>query len=123
MITQIKNKREEIDNIEKEITTNAEKADYQLHLDYQNFTNYKEGVNKTIKSLENEYKNIIQINKIRENILKEEISKNQSLERNIENITKKIILLQNYGKFIHIVFDSPFFTEEINKYDLKEKKY
>ena len=32
-------------------------------------------------------------------------------------------ILQNYGKFIHIVFDSPFFTEEINKYDLKEKKY
>ena len=123
LITQIKNKREEIDNIEKEITTNAEKADYQLHLDYQNFSNYKEGVNKEIKSLENEYKNIIQLNKIRENILKGEISKNQSLERNIENITKKIILLQNYGKFIHIVFDSPFFIEEINKYDLKEKKY
>ena len=123
LITQIKNKREEIENIQNEITTNAEKADHQLHLDYQNFFNFKEGVSKKIKNLENEYMNTLQIKKERENILKEEISINQRLERNIENITKQIILLQNYGKFIHIVFDSPFFIEEINKYDLKEKRY
>ena len=123
LITQIKYKRDEIDNIQKEITANAENADYQYHLDYKNFLNFKEDVNQKIKSLEDEYMNIKQINKVRENILREESLKNQSLERNIENITKQIILLQNYGKFLHIVFESPFFLEEINKYDLKEKRY
>ena len=116
LITEIKKKRDEIDYLKKEITANAEKADYQYHLDSKNFINFKEDVNKKIKNLEEEYINIREINKIRENILREESLKNQSLERKIENITKQIILLQNYAKFLHIVFDIPFFLEEISKY-------
>ena len=123
LITEIKKKRDEIDYLQKEITANAEKADYQYHLDSKNFINFKEDVNKKIKNLEEEYINIREINKIRENILREESLKNQSLERKIENITKQIILLQNYAKFLHIVFDIPFFLDEIDKYDLREKRY
>ena len=123
LITQIKSKRDEIDNLQKEITTNANNVDYQFHQDYKIFFDFKENISKKVKNLEDEYINIKQINKKKENILKEETLKNQNLEINIAIMTKQIILLQNYARFLHSALDSPFFLEDLNKYDLREKRY
>ena len=123
LITQIKNKRNEINNLSEEINSKLNEAEYQYQSDYRDFLIFEENINKKIKSQAEQY-NKLQKSKINaENTYMEAAIKSQHLEAHIESMTKQIILSQNYAKFIHKFFNSPFFFDELSKINLKEKKY
>ena len=123
LITQLKEKRNQISNLDKEISSKLSKAENELNSDYKNFIHLEENFNNSIKKQEEEFNNLRQLTTKGENAYLEELLISQNLEQKIENITKRIILLQNYAKFIHKVLDIPFFFEDLNKINLKEKKY
>ena len=56
-------------------------------------------------------------------ILIEEANLNKKLEEKCENIIKNIVLLKNYGSFIHKVFKTPFIYDELSNEKIIWKKY
>ena len=123
LITHIKERRNELCNLDKAIADNLNNAEMQFNTDYKNFINFEEDIITKEKQEQEESNNLRnKISNIENTYIKTKL-KTQYLEQNIESTTKQIILLQSYAKFIHKVFDSPFFFEEIKNLKLKDKKY
>ena len=123
LITQIKGNKDKINNLEKEISTKLKQAEKQFLADYKSFKILEENVNKSIKKRDREFNSVREITIKKEKDYFEEELVMMSLEHKIENITKQIILLQTFSKFICKVFNLPFFFEEINEMNSKDKKY
>ena len=123
LITQLINKRIEINSLKEEINSNLNKAEYNYYLDMNNFVNFEVNLNKKVKSLEEKYNSLRNLSLNKENTLSEIELITRRLERNIEDVTKQIILLQKNAKFIHEIFNVPFFFEKMDEIKFKEKKY
>ena len=123
LITQIRDKRNEINDLQNEISSKLKEAEYQFLSDKRDFLIFEENLNKKLKNLQEQFnKEQMQTIKTENKYFETEII-TRDLESKIENMAKQIMLLQKYARFIHNVFNSPFFLEEINQLDLKEKKY
>ena len=123
LITQIRDKRNEINDLQNEISSKLKEAEYQFLSDKRDFLIFEENLNKKLKNLQEQFnKEQMQTIKTENKYFETEII-TRDLESKIENMAKQIMLLQKYARFIHKVFNSPFFLEEINQLDLKEKKY
>ena len=109
LITQIKGNKDKINNLEKEISTKLKQAEKQFLADYKSFKILEENVNKSIKKRDREFNSVREITIKKEKDYFEEELVMMSLEHKIENITKQIILLQTFSKFICKVFNLPFF--------------
>ena len=83
LITQIKNKRNEINNLSEEINSKLNEAEYQYQSDYRDFLIFEENINKKIKNQAEQY-NKLQKSKINaENTYMEAAIKSQHLEAHI----------------------------------------
>jgi hypothetical protein len=123
MITQLKEKRTEINKKEFYIDMALKNSEKQYEIDYRSFIDFVEEIKKKEKK-EEEILNKMKTRKDSTEInLNEEINNNKKLEEKCENIIKNIILLKNYGSFIHKVFNTPFIYDELSQYGLKGKKY
>ena len=123
LITQIKKERNEINNLKDEINSKLNEVEFEYQNDYRNFLFFQDNLIKKIKDQEDQFNKLQKLKYEKENAYSEEKIITQHLESKIESMTKQIILKQNYAKFIHKIYNSPFFFEEINKMNLKEKKY
>ena len=123
LIKKMTNKRKEINNLTKEINSKLKDAEFEFQSDLRKFLIFEENLNNKLKNLQREYNNERILSIKTENKHSELELITQHFETNIENETKQIILLHNYAKFIHKVFNFPSFLEEINQLNLKEKKY
>ena len=122
LITQLKEKRNEINNKQIQIYTQLNNSEKRFEIDYKNFIDFVEEINKREKEEEQNLNNFKNISKTIEQNLKEQIIANKNLETKIESIIKQIIILQTYGSFLHKVFYRPFIFDELKKIKLKGKK-
>ena len=123
MITQLKEKRTEINKKEFFIDMALKNSEKQYELDYRSFIDFVEEVKKKEKREEEILNKMKSKKDSTEIILNEEIGINKKFEERCENIIKNIILLKNYGSFIHKVFHTPFIYDELSNYKIKGKKY
>ena len=123
LITQLKEKRTEINNKQMEIISNLKGGERKFDLDYKNFIDFVENINKKEKQEEDNLNKIKNISKYLETKLKEQINLNKNLEMKNESLIKQIILLQSYGSFLHKIFYKPFTFDKLKIGNLKRKKY
>lgn len=123
MITQLKEKRNEINRKEFYIDMALKNSEKQYEIDYRSFIDFVEEIKKKEKK-EEEVLNKLKAKKdSTESILIDEINLNKKLEEKCENIIKNIIILKNYGSFVHKVFRTPFIYDELSKIKITGKKY
>ena len=123
IISQIREKRNIINDKQALIFTKLRETEKNFELDYKNFIDFVEKINKKDKEEEQHLNNLKNESKNIELKLLDEMSLNKSLEMRIESIIKQIVLLQSYGSFLHKVFYKPFIYDELKKINLKRKKY
>ena len=123
MITQLKDKRTEINKKEFYIDMALKNSEKQYELDYRSFIDFVEEIKKKEKKEEEILNKMKSKKDSTEIILTEDISINKKLEEKCENIIKSIVILKNYGSFIHKVFYTPFIYDELSKYKIQGKKY
>ena len=123
MITQLREKRDEINNKQIKIFSQLNLSEKRFEYDYKNFIDFVEGINRKEKEEERNLNNLKNVSKNVEMDLLEEMSVNKNIESKIEHYIKQIILLQAYGSFLHRVFYRPFTLDEIKKINLKGKKF
>ena len=123
LITQLKEKRDEINKKQIKIFTQLSNSEKRFEIDYKNFIDFVEEINQREKEEEHMLHNFKNQAKNIENNLNEQITINKSLESQIENAVKQIILLQAYASFLHKVFYRHFIFDEIKNMDLRGKKY
>ena len=123
LITQLRDKRDEINNKQLQIFSQLNNSEKRFEIDYKNFIDFVEEINKKEKEEEFNLNNLKNISKNVELKLIEEMNKNKNLESKIESLVKQIIVLQIYGSFLHKVFYKPFIFDELKKENLKGKKY
>ena len=115
------NKRNELNNKIFDRSNAIKTTEKDLEKDYNNFVNFVEHNNELKKSQDfifHKYKNILDEQEIEYN---KENKKNKQLKNSIEHLIKKILILKNYGSFIHKVFNKDFIYESIQKSN--EKNY
>ena len=123
MITQLKEKRTEINKKEHYIDMALKNSEKQYEIDYRAFIDFVEEIKKKEKK-EEEVLNKMKTKKdSTEVLLKEEINLNKKLEEKCETLIKNIVILKNFGSFIHKVFRTPFVYDELSKIKLIGKKY
>ena len=123
LITQLRDKRDEINNKQLQIFSQLNNSEKRFEIDYKNFIDFVEEINKKEKEEEFNLNNLKNVSKNVELKLIEEMNKNKNLESKIESLVKQIIVLQIYGSFLHKVFYKPFIFDELKKENLKGKKY
>ena len=123
MITQLKDKRTEINRKEFFIEMALKKSEKQYEIDYRSFIDFVEEIKKKEKKEEELLNKVKSKKDSTELILIEEVNLNKKLEEKCENIIKNIVLLKNYGSFIHKVFKTPFIFDELSNDKLIGKKY
>ena len=123
LITQLREKRDEINNKQIKIFSQLSLSEKRFEIDYKNFIDFVEGMNKKEKEEERNLNNLKNISKNVELDLMAEISVNKNIESKIETIIKQIFVLQTYGSFLHKVFYRPFALDELNHINMKGKKF
>ena len=123
LITQLKEKRDEINKKERKIFKQLSESEKRFEIDYKNFIDFVEEINQKEKDQEHFLHNFKNESKNIENNLNEQIAINKSLETKIEVEIKKILLLQTYGSFLHKVFHRYFILDKIKEMGLKGKQY
>ena len=123
MITQLKEKRTEINKKEFFIDMALKNSEKQYEIDYRSFIDFVEEIKKKEKKEEELLNKMKSKKDSTELILVDEIGINKKLEEKCETIIKNIVLLKNYGSFIHKVFKTPFIYDELSKYKIVGKKY
>ena len=111
----MRNKRNELNSKMFAINKAIISSEKIFEADYKNFMKYMESNNKSQKQQENILNKIKKENSFKELEYEKQISINNKLTRNIELLVKKILILKNYGKFIHKVFKKEFAYENIQK--------
>ena len=122
LITQLKEKRDEINNKQIKIFSQLNISERRFELDYKNFIDFVEEMNKKEKEEERNLNNLKNISKNIENNLIQEINKNKNIESKIETIIKQIIVLQAYGSFLHKIYYRQFILDGLKKINIKGKK-
>jgi hypothetical protein len=123
MITQLKEKRTEINKKEFYIDMALKNSEKQYEIDYRAFIDFVEEIKKKEKK-EEEILNKMKTRKdSTEVLLNEEINLNKKLEEKCETLIKNIVVLKNFGSFIHKVFNTPFAYDELSKIKIIGKKY
>ena len=123
LITQLKDKRTEISNKQMEIISNLKNGERKFDLDYKNFIDFVENINKKEKQEEDNLNKIKNISKYIETELMEQIKLNKNLEMKNESLIKQIIILQSYGSFLHKIFYKPFAFDKLKIDNVKGKNY
>ena len=123
LITQLKDKRTEINDKQTLIFSKLQSCEKKFELDYKNFIDFVEKINKKEKEEEEFLNGLKNISKNIEEKLMEQQSLNKNLEMKVESLIKRIIVLQAYGSFIHKVFYKSFAFDELKKINLKGIKY
>ena len=123
LITQLKDKRTEINDKQTLIFSKLQSCEKKFELDYKNFIDFVEKINKKEKEEEEFLNGLKNISKNIEEKLMEQKSLNKNLEMKVESLIKRIIVLQAYGSFIHKVFYKSFAFDELKKINLKGIKY
>ena len=117
----LKNKRNEINTKILDIKNAIRTTEKIYEKDYNNFYKFVEKNDKSQKNQEyilNKYKKLADDKEIEYNKL---VIQNKKLKHDIELLVKKILVLKNYGSFIHHVFKTDFEYENIIK--LEDKNY
>ena len=123
MITQLKEKRTEINKKEFFIDMALKNSEKQYEIDYRSFIDFVEEIKKKEKKEEELLNKMKNKKDSTESILNEEVNLNKKLEEKCEGIIKSIILLKTYGSFIHKVFNIPFVYDELSNLKIVGKKY
>ena len=123
MITQLRDKRTEINRKEYFIDMALKNSEKQYEVDYRSFIDFVEEIKKKEKKEEELLNKMKSKKDSTELILIEEVNLNKKLEEKCENIIKNIVLLKNYGSFIHKVFKTPFIYDELSNEKIIGKKY
>ena len=123
MITQLKEKRTEINKKEFYIDMALKNSEKQYEIDYRSFIDFVEEIKKKEKKEEELLNKMKNKKDSTESILNEEVNLNKKLEEKCEGIIKSIILLKTYGSFIHKVFNIPFVYDELSNLKIVGKKY
>ena len=124
MITQLKEKRTEINKKEFYIDMALKNSEKKYEIDYRSFIDFVEEIKKKEKKEEEILNKMKNKKDSTESILTEKINLNKKLEEKCEGIIiKNIVLLKTYGSFIHKVFNIPFIYDELSNYKIVGKKY
>ena len=123
LITQLREKRDEINLKQIEIYSKLNKSEKRFELDYKNFIDFVEKINQKEKEEERNLNKLKNISKNIEINVNEEMSINKNLLSKIESLIKQILILQAYGSFLHKVFHRRFIFDELKKINLKGKKF
>ena len=123
MITQLRDKRTEINNKEKFIDMALKSSERQYEKDYRSFIDFVEEIKRKEKKEEEVLNKVKNKKDSTESNLTKEINLNKKLEEKCEIIIKTIVLLKNYGSFVHNVFKTPFIYDELSNAKLIGKKY
>ena len=113
------NKRKEINDKLINIKNTIKTSEKIYENDYKRFLDFVESNNVSQKEQElilNKIKKITYETEIEYN---KENTKNKKLQNDVEHIIKKILVLKNYGSFIHKVFKSDFLLDKIPKVEGK----
>ena len=123
MITQLKEKRNEINKKEYYIDMTLKNSEKKYEIDYRSFIEFVEEIKRKEKKEEEIINNLKNKKDSTELVLNDEINLNKKLEEKCENIIKNIMKLKNYGSFVHKVFKTSFIFDELSKIKLMGKKF
>ena len=123
MITQLKDKRTEINKKEIFIDMALKNSEKQYEMDFRSFIDFIEEIKRKEKKEEELLNNVKNKKDSTELKLIEEINLNKKLEEKCEMIIKNIVLLKGYGSFVHRVFHTPFIYDELSNNKLVGKIY
>ena len=123
LITQLREKRDEINNKQIQIFTQLNLSEKRFDIDYKNFIDFVEEMNKKEKDEEQKLVHLKNISKNIEANLIEESTINKGIESKIETIIKQILILHSYASFLHRIFYRPFVLDQLAKINLKGKKF
>ena len=123
MITQLKEKRNEINKKEYYIDKALKNSEKKYENDYKSFIDFTEEIKKKEKKEEEILYKLKEKKDSTELVLNDEIILNKKLEEKCETIIKNIMLLKNYGCFVHEVFKTSFIFDELSKIKLRGKKF
>ncbi len=120
IINLLREKRTNINNKEVTITKALKVSENKFDNDYKSFVDYIEDLKKKQKKEEEELQSIKLIHENNEKIFKKELNKNKKLTDLLEKTVKSILLLKNYGSFVHKVLGLKF---ELDNIENKERNY
>ena len=123
LITQLREKRTEINDKQAEILSKLNNSEKRFEIDYKNFIDFVEKINKKEKSEEEYLNNLKNKSKNIEKNFLEQKALNKNLESKAESLIKQIVILQAYGSFLHKVFYKPFIFDELKNTNMKGKKF
>lgn len=123
LITQLKEKRTDINNKEIFINHALKSSETQFEIDYKTFIDFVEEIKKKEKEDEEKLSNLKVTREKIENELNQYIYTNKKLEDESEHTIKQIIILKTYGSFVHKVFQIPFIFDELKEIKPPGKKY
>ena len=112
-------KRNEINDKLINIKNTIKTSEKIYERDYKKFLDFVESNNESQKEQELILNKIKKITYETENEYNKENTKNKKLQNDVENIIKQILVLKNYGSFIHKVFKSDFLLDKIPKIEGK----
>ena len=112
-------KRNEINDKLINIKNTIKTSEKIYEKDYKRFIDFVESNNESQKEQELILNKIKKITYETENEYNKENTKNKKLQNDVENIIKQILVLKNYGSFIHKVFKSDFLLDKIPKVEGK----
>ena len=114
-IKMLKNKRNELCTKILDINNAIKSTEKIFEKDYKNFLHFVDNNNKSQKYQEYILNEIKMENAKKESEYEKLNSINRKLINNIELLVKRILVLKNYGQFIHKVFKKDFIYEKIKK--------
>ena len=120
LINLLREKRTNINNKEVTISKALKVSENQFDNDYKNFVDFIEDLKKKQKKEEDELQSIKLINENNEKLYKKELKKNKKLTESLERTVKSILLLKNYGSFVHKVLGMKF---ELDNIQTNERNY
>ena len=122
-ITQLREKRDEINKKEKKIHFLLNDSEKRFGIDYKNFIDFMEAINRKVKEEELSLNTLITKLKNVETVFTNESNINKFLENQTETTIKKILLFKTFGSFLHKAFHRRFSLDELNNINLKGKSY
>ena len=123
MITQLKDKRTEINKKEFDFDMAVRNSERKFDIDYKSFIDFMENIKRKDKEEEDVLNCAKKKKDSIEQVLNEEIKLNKKLEEKCEYIVRHIILLKNYGSFLHKVFKAPFMYDNLTQAKVLGKEY
>ena len=119
IIKKMNEKRQEIENNEKNILEQIKDREKAYENEYKNFVEVQRN-NKIKEKMENDEYNIIKLNTLEtEKILNQEKKENKRIEDHIKKEITSLLSCKVYASFIYKLFDKKFIYDEIKNFDGK----